>query len=183
VIKASNNYDANTSQNLVPSITHIQSKYSAVFCSQMWPDPSINHHPVFPMIQNMQWRDSQSTVESHGPENTWKLQFTKDYTFWPRHHKQAAACLRGGTGKNTPRICQDCKLGQKDNNHSNLKVVAFAAVPHKNWLLEQFWTCHINEPTLPMSDYKAMDGWEKTLETSHYSCSNKTKPWTIVFGK
>ena len=196
-IKIQNKQASTIDKDGAPEITSTQSKYTPVFRGRMRPDPSISHHPAFPMLQK--YATEGCPVDCGEP--------------WTREHldaavnrgphisarsSQAAACLREEALEKVQQGYAEIVNWDdiKENPHPNLKISPLAAVPHKSRLfraildlsyrlrLHGIYLPSVNEATIPMSDHKAMEQMGKVLwrlVTTVAATKNNHGP--IVFAK
>jgi len=194
--KQSDSCDSNnreTQENFNPA----QSKYKPLFRGRMRPDPSIQHHPAYPILFEYatngcpvdcgeSWsREHLEAAVSRGPHTS-------------ATSKEAATCLRQEA---LEKVAQgEAEIFKwddiKDAPHPNLKISPLAAVPHKSRLFRAILDLSfqlrlrgvkfpsVNAETTPMSDHKSMEQMGKVLwrlVTMVASIKNDHTP--VVFAK
>jgi len=174
-----------------------QSKYQPVFRGRMRPDPSIRHHPAYPML--FEYATNGCPVDCG---ESWNMEHLEAAIHRGPHisakSPEAAACLRQeALEKVAQGEAEVIKWDDiKDSPHPNLKISPLAAVPHKSRL---FWAIldlsfqlrlrgikcpSVNAETIPLSDHKAMEQMGKVLwrlVSTVASTKNNHNP--IVFAK
>jgi len=174
-----------------------QSKYPTAFRGRMRPDPSIQHHPAYPLLFEyategcpvdcgVSWtREHLEAAIARGPHISAK-------------EPEAAAALRREALEKVAQGEAEILRWEdiKDSPHKNLKISPLAAVPHKSRLFRAILDLSfqlrlrgiklpsVNAETVPLSDHKAMEQMGKALwRLVNAVAKSKNEHGPIVFAK
>jgi len=70
---------ANKNNKSQEDLNPAQSKYPVSFRGRMRPDPSIQHHPAYPLLFKYATEGCRLIVDNHGRESTWRQQCCGDH--------------------------------------------------------------------------------------------------------
>jgi len=163
----------NTEVDLNPA----QSKYPIAFCGRMWPDPSMQHHPAYPLLFEyamegcpvdcgMPWtREHLEAAIARGPHISAK-------------ELEAAAALQL---KALEKVAQGeaeilCWEDIRDVPHRNLIISPLAMVLHKSRLFCAILVCHFNCASMASSYPVSMQKWY------HFPTTRPWSKWARPYG-